>query len=135
MPHGLGSAGDFGHQFDPNELPGEPEQTDNIKRLEDLLAAEEAEAQILGPEDDEAPDALDESDEQFADSGDAEVSVEELQRLILGASGQDRDSTSYVLQREYYMAPEQLVVLVHHEIISVDEARNYLRSQGIELFG
>lgn len=126
MPHGLGSGADFGHQF---ESQPEPESQGNLKRLEDLLAQEEMDN--LGPEAD-ADEATAEAPEDNAEDVALEpISVEELQSLILGAGG----SQPMYSAREYYMAPEQLVVLVHHEIIDRDEARNYLRSQGIELFG
>lgn len=129
MPHGLGSGADFGHQF---ESQPEPESQGNLKRLEDLLAQEEMDN--LGPEADVDETPAEEPEENAESMALEPISVEELQSLILGA-GQNKAGDPYSLVREYYMAPEQLVVLVHHEIIDRDEARNYLRSQGVELFG
>lgn len=140
MPHGLGSPGDFGQR--PEFVDhGEPEG-ENIKRLEDLI---DDDMNNLGPEADDAPDVHDDpswSEESAARFGEAAedeavelvpISVEELQSMILGPNKPAESYSGFV--REYYMAPEQLVVLVHHEIIDRDEARNYLRSQGVELFG
>lgn len=131
MPHGLGSPGDFGQRPDFVDH-GEP-QGENLRRLEDLLEQEDPEN--LGPEADVEETAADEATDEGEDVALEPISVEELQSMILGA-GQSKDPyTGVALYRDYYMAPEQLVVLVHHEIIDRDEARNYLRSQGIELFG
>lgn len=127
MPHGLGSPGDFGPR--PEFVDhGDPEG-ENLRRIEDIIAAEEAE--ILGPEAD-VDETPAEEPEEAEDMVLEPISVEELQNLILGPGNGPQQ---YAFERQYVIMPQELVLMVVHEIIDRDEARHYLRAQGIELFG
>ncbi len=122
MPHGLGSARDFGHEIEPEPQPERQgvlrdinaEIAAQMAEEEDLAFEEKGETEILGPTEEELQEAAE---------------VEFLQELI------NQAGAGYGRAPQYYLSPMDVAAFVVHEIITVDEARNYLRDQGIDLRG
>ena len=143
----LGSGREFGHEYEPEPQP----QNQGVRRsLEDEIAAqmarEEEEAGILGPDVHDDPSWSEESAERFDGPTDESLEqageVEFLQELIRQAAGEKGMDVQvfnakdfYPSLPKYFIAPMELTAMVVHEIITVDEARNYLRDQGIDLRG
>lgn len=123
MPHSLGSPGEFDPNFRNPEPEPQPENPGNIRRIEDELEQQDMES--LGPETPTSDDIEEwpvSEDPEFQDDS----QVQALQELILGAALQRKET-------EYVLYPEHLAMFVHHEIMEKDEARDYLRSRGINL--
>lgn len=122
MAHSLGSPG----EFDPNWKPAEEAQPANPdarpRDIHEEIAAQNEE--IAEPTADELESW------PVSDAGDHVEGDDDrltaLQSLILGAAGERPEP-------EYVLFPEHLALFVHHEIMDKDEARDYLRSRGINV--
>lgn len=121
----LGSPGEFDPTWRPNidPAPANPdaEGRDIAAEIAAQEAAAQAEAEVTSDDIDSWP-VTDDEEHQDDDR------LSALQALILGANGQGGPVAS-----EYLLFPEHLALFVHHEIMSSDEARDYLRSRGINL--
>lgn len=118
MGHSLGSPGEFDPAYKP-PVEAQPENPDGpIRRIEDEIEDQDSET----PTTEELEKWNVSEDPDLSESPD----VEALQELILGAALQGREP-------EYVLFPEHIAMFVHHDIMDKDEARDYLRSRGINL--
>lgn len=124
MAHSLGSPGEFDPSWKPGETP-EPENPDARPRdINEEIAAQNEEVAEPTADDLETWPVTGEDDEEHSE----DERLTALQSLILGAAGDVAGR-----EPEYVLFPEHLALFVHHDIIEKDEARDYLKSRGINL--
>lgn len=117
MPHGLGSARDFG--IEPTPEPSLTEEELAVNQA--FFQPEEPGQEILGPEDDVSWDIANEGE------GAPEGPFNEDD----AASAQELLNYLAMMQPQYVVTPKDLIELFDSALISLEEARAFLVSKGV----